>query len=251
MSTDFGLPGRVVIVTGAARGLGAATADLLARFGARVAACDIDGDALAETAAGWEGEGHLVLAGDLSEPEFCEHVVAETMAQCGRLDILVNVAGIIERLQLDEVDEAAWARTMDANVKSQFFLCRAASEPMKAAGWGRIINFTSQAAHTGGFYGTSVYAVSKGGVVSLTKNFARMLGPDNITVNAVAPALANTRMVTGSMTEDGIADVLSATPMGRMAEAKEIAMAVAFLASDSAGTITGHTLDINGGLLMR
>ena len=140
---------------------------------------------------------------------------------------------------------------MDANVKSQFFLCRAAAEPMKVAGWGRIINFTSQAAHTGGFYGTSVYAVSKGGVVSLTRNFARILGPDNIIVNVIAPALANTRIVTDSMTEDGIADVLSSTPLGRMAEAEEITMAVAFLASDSATTITGHTLDINGGLLMR
>ena len=251
MSTDFGLPGRVAIITGAARGLGAATAELFARFGAHVVACDIDGDELEKTVSGFEGDGHLALAFDLSQPENCESLVAQTLERRGRLDILVNVAGIIERIELNEVDEAAWARTMDVNVKSQFFLCRAASEPMKAAGWGRIINFTSQAAHTGGFYGTSVYAVSKGGVVSLTKNFARMLGPDNITVNAVAPALANTRMVTGSMTEDGIADVLSATPMGRMAEAKEIAMAVAFLASDSAGTITGHTLDINGGLLMR
>ncbi len=251
MSTDFGLPGRVAIVTGAARGLGAATAGLFARFGACVAACDIDGDALAETAAGWEGEGHLVLAGDLSEPEFCEHVVAETVAQCGRLDILVNVAGIIERLQLDEVDEAAWTRTMDANVKNQFFLCRAAAEPMKAAGWGRIVNFTSQAAHSGGFYGTSVYAVSKGGVVSLTKNFARLLGPHNITVNAIAPALVDTRMISEGMSADEIASVTGAMPMGRMAEAGEIAMAVAFLASDSAATITGHTLDINGGLLMR
>jgi NAD(P)-dependent dehydrogenase (short-subunit alcohol dehydrogenase family) len=249
--TDFGLPGRVAVVTGAARGLGAATAELLARFGARIAACDIDGEALAESVAGLAGEGHIALAGDLAKPDYCEHVVAETLEHCGRLDILVNVAGIIERKQLDEIDEGSWDRTMDANVKSQFFLSRAAAEPMKRAGWGRIVNFTSQAAHTGGFYGTSVYAVSKGGVVSLTKNFARILGPHNITVNAIAPALADTRMVSGSMTEEGIKDILAAMPMGRMAEGEEIAMAVAFLVSDSAGTITGHTLDINGGLLMR
>ena len=105
MSTDLGLLGRVAIVTGAARGLGGATAELLARFGARVAACDIDGEALAETVAGLDGEGHLALAGDLSEPDYCEHVVAETLKQCDRLDILVNVAGIIERKQLDEIDE--------------------------------------------------------------------------------------------------------------------------------------------------
>jgi 3-oxoacyl-[acyl-carrier protein] reductase len=164
---------------------------------------------------------------------------------------LVNVAGIIERLQFDEVDEAAWARTMDVNDKSQFFLCRAASEPMKKAKWGRIINFSSQAAHTGGFYGTSVYAISKGGVVSLTKNFARLLGPDNITVNAIAPGLVDTRMVSGAMTEEAINNVTSAMPIGRMTEPEEIAMSVAFLASDSASTITGHTLDINGGMLMR
>ena len=251
MSTDFGLPGRVAIITGAARGLGAATAELFARFGAHVVGCDIDGDTLAETVSGLEGEGHLALAFDLSQPENCESLVAQTLERHGRLDILVNVAGIIERLQLDEVDEAAWARTMDVNVKSQFFLCRAASEPMKKANWGRIINFSSQAAHTGGFYGTSVYAISKGGVVSLTKNFARLLGPDNITVNAIAPGLVDTRMVSGAMTEEAINNVTSAMPIGRMTEPEEIAMSVAFLASDSASTITGHTLDINGGMLMR
>lgn len=251
MTTDFGLPGRVAIVTGAARGLGAATAGLFARFGAHVAACDIDGAALENSVSGLDGDGHLALAYDLSRLDNCESVVARTLERHGRLDILVNAAGIIERLPLDEIDEAAWTRTMDANVKNQFFLCRAAAEPMKAAGWGRIVNFTSQAAHSGGFYGTSVYAVSKGGVVRLTKNFARLLGPDNITVNAVAPALVDTRMVSGSMSEEGIADVISAMPIGRMAEAEEIAMAVAFLASESAATITGHTLDINGGLLMR
>ena len=251
MSTDFGLPGRVAIITGAARGLGAATAELFARFGAHVVACDIDGDELEKTVSGLEGEGHLAIACDLSQPENCESLVAQTLERHGRLDILVNVAGIIERIELDEVDEAAWARTMDVNVKSQFFLCRAASEPMKKAHWGRIVNFTSQAAHTGGFYGTSVYAVSKGGVVSLTKNFARLLGPDNITVNAIAPALVDTRMVSGNMTEEAIANVTSAMPIGRMTDAAEIAMSVAFLASESAATITGHTLDINGGLLMR
>ena len=251
MSTDFGLPGRVAIITGAARGLGAATAQLFARFGAHVVACDIDGEALEKSVSGLAGDGHLALAFDLSQPENCDSLVAQTLERHGRLDILVNVAGIIERLQLDEIDEAAWTRTMDANLKSQFFLCRAAAEPMKAAGWGRIVNFTSQAAHTGGFYGTSVYAISKGGVVSLSKNFARLLGPHNITVNAIAPALVDTRMVSGSMTEEAIESVTSAMPIGRMTEAEEIAMAVAFLASDSAGTITGHTLDINGGLLMR
>ena len=162
-----------------------------------------------------------------------------------------NVPGIIERLQLDEIDEAAWARTMDANVKSQFFLCRAAAEPMKMAGWGRIVNFTSQAAHTGGYYGTSVYAVSTGGVGSLTKNFAPLLEPHNLTVNAIAPALVDTRMVSGSMDEEAIESVTSVMPIGCMTEADEIAMAVAYLASESAATITGHTLDINGGLLMR
>ncbi len=251
MSTDFGLPGRVAIITGAARGLGAATAQLFARFGAHVVACDIDGAALEKSVSGLAGEGHLALAFDLSQPENCDSLVAQTLERHGRLDILVNVAGIIERMQLDEIDEAAWTRTMDANLKSQFFLCRAAAEPMKVAGWGRIINFTSQAAHTGGFFGTSVYAISKGGVVSLSKNFARLLGPHNITVNAIAPALVDTRMVSGSMTEEAIESVTSAMPIGRMTEAEEIAMAVAFLASDSAGTITGHTLDINGGLLMR
>ena len=140
---------------------------------------------------------------------------------------------------------------MDVNVKSQFFLCRAAAKPMKVANWGRIINFSSRAAHTGGFYGTSVYAVSKGGVVSLTKNFARLFGTNNITVNAIAPGLVDTRMVSGAMTEEAINNVTSTMPVGRMTEPEEIAMYAAFLATESAGAITGYTLDINGGMLMR
>ena len=251
MSTDFGLPGRVASVTGAARGLGGATAELFARFGAHVVASDIDGEALGKSVSGLEGERHVAIACDLSRPGNCESLVAETLERHNRLDILVNVAGIIERLQLDEIDEAAWTRTMDANVKSQFFLCRAAAEPMKLAGGGRIVNFTRQAAHTGGYYDTSVYAVSKGGVVSLTKNFACLLEPHNITVNAIAPALVDTRMVSGSMDEEAIESVTSVMPIGCMTEADEIAIAVAYLASESAATITGHTLNINGGLLMR
>jgi len=134
LSTDFGLPRRVAIVTGAARGLGAATAELFARFGAHVVACDIDGEALEESVSGLEGESHVAIACDLSRPGNCESLVAETLERHNRLDILVNVAGIIERLQLNEIDEADWTRTMDANAKSQFFLCRAAAEPMKRRG---------------------------------------------------------------------------------------------------------------------
>jgi NAD(P)-dependent dehydrogenase (short-subunit alcohol dehydrogenase family) len=251
-TTDLGLPGRVAVVTGAARGLGRATAEAFARFGACVVGCDIDGGALEAAMAGLpNAERHMALARDLSDAAACDSVLDDTLARHDRLDILVNAAGIIERLDIDGVDEAAWARMMDANLKSQFFLCRAAARPMKAARWGRIVNFTSQAAHTGGFYGATVYAVTKGGVVTLTKGLARQLGPHNITVNAVAPALADTRMIRDGMSEDDIAAVTGAMPMGRMAEPEEIAMGVLFLASAYAGSITGHTLDINGGLLMR
>ena len=251
-TTDFGLADRVVVVTGAARGIGRATAEAFARFGAIVVGCDLDGDSLAAAMSALpQKERHSGQAVDLSQAASCERVVEETEARHGRLDVLVNAAGIIERRDIDDVDEASWARTMDANLKSQFFLSRAAARPMKAARWGRIVNLTSQAAHTGGFFGATVYAVSKGGVITLTKSLARQLGPHNVTVNAVAPALVDTRMIRSGMSEADIASVTQAMPIGRMAAASEVAMAVLFLASEFAGAITGHTLDINGGLLMR
>jgi len=251
-TSDFGLPGRVAIVTGAARGIGRGVADAYARFGAHVVGCDIDADTLhASMAELAETERHLALPCDLTDSAACERLVDDAMAHFGRIDILVNVAGIIDRRDLDDVDDAAWQRTMDTNVKSQFFLSRAAARPMKAAGWGRIVNFTSQAAHTGGFFGATIYAVSKGAGITLTKGLARQFGPHGITVNAVAPALVDTRMIRDGMSETDIAEVTGGMATGEMATEDDVAMAVLFLTSPYARAITGHTLDINGGLVMR
>lgn len=252
MTTDFGLPGRVAIVTGAARGIGRGVADAYARFGAHVVGCDIDGEELsASMASVAHAERHLSLQCDLTESAACNRLVDDAMARYGRLDILVNVAGIIDRRDLEAVDDAAWQNTMDANVKSQFFLSRAAARPMKTAGWGRIVNFISQAAHTGGFYGATIYATSKGAGLTLTKSLARQFGPHGITVNAVAPALVDTRMIRDGMSETDIAEVTGGMPTGEMASEADVAFAVMFLTSPSARAITGHTLDINGGLVMR
>jgi NAD(P)-dependent dehydrogenase (short-subunit alcohol dehydrogenase family) len=252
MTTDFGLPGRVAIVTGAARGIGRGVADAYARFGAHVVGCDIDGEELSASMTSLtHAERHLSLQCDLTESAACNRLVDDAMARYGRLDILVNVAGIIDRRDLEAVDDAAWQNTMDANVKSQFFLSRAAARPMKTAGWGRIVNFISQAAHTGGFYGATIYATSKGAGLTLTKSLARQFGPHGITVNAVAPALVDTRMIRDGMSEADIAEVTGGMPTGEMASEADVAFAVMFLTSPSARAITGHTLDINGGLVMR
>ncbi len=252
LTTDFALPGRVALVTGAARGIGRATARAFAAYGARVVCCDIDQDALHESHATLaKPERHAAQVCDLASGDACERLVVDTLARYSRLDILVNVAGIIERGNIEAVDDAAWRRTMDTNVKSQFFLSRAAARPMREAGWGRIINFVSQAAHTGGLHDATVYAVSKGAGVTLTKALARQLGPHNITVNAIAPALVDTRMIRSGITEAEIAAITATMPTGDMADEDDVAMAVLFLASPHAQAITGHTLDINGGLVMR
>jgi NAD(P)-dependent dehydrogenase (short-subunit alcohol dehydrogenase family) len=251
-SLDLGLRGKVALVTGAANGIGRAVAQVLAEAGCAVTACDIDSDRLASLVPHLPNASqHAARVVDLAQPKACEDLVAETAARCGRLDILCNVAAVLRRVDLEQVDEAVWDLQMDVNVKGPFFLCRAAGEAMKANRWGRIINFTSQGAHTGGFHGSTVYAASKGGVLSLTKSLARIYAPWNICVNAIAPGAVDTAMMHTGMSEADLSDFVNKIPLGRMSTPREQAMGVLFLASGWASHITGHCLDINGGLLMR
>ena len=242
----FGIAGQVAIVTGAASGIGRATAIRLAAHGARVTAVDIDGGRLAAL------EGCVTAAADLSRPAACEHVVDTVLAREGRLDILVNAAAILRRVPIPEVDPELWDEVMDANLLSQFALCRAAVRPMRRQKSGRIVNISSTAAFNGGANASSVYAISKGGVLALTKSLARQLAADGVVVNAVCPGGIDTPMGRFGFTEESWNAHFQANALLRRAgQPEEVAGAILFLVSDWASYVTGHTLDVEGGLMLR
>jgi 3-oxoacyl-[acyl-carrier protein] reductase len=247
----LGLAGRVAIVTGAASGIGRAAAEILAAAGARVAVCDIDESGARATLASLVGEGHALEPIDIGDVQACEALVARIAARAGRLDIVLNVAAVLRRLDLDQVDEAEWRRLMNVNLRSQFVLCRAAGEAMKQRRWGRIVNFSSGAGRVGGFVGATAYAVTKAGIVTLTKSFAKELGPHGITVNTLSPGAIDTPMQRGDMTPEALEAARARIPLGRMGTPLECARGAVFLASELASYITGHVLAVDGGFLMR
>jgi NAD(P)-dependent dehydrogenase (short-subunit alcohol dehydrogenase family) len=177
--------------------------------------------------------------------------VVKATAQWGGIDILVNCAAILHRVDLFELDEATFARIIDTNLRSVFWLCRGVIPGMDARGWGRIVNLTSVGIHTGGYSLTSaVYEATKAGVGNLTKTLARALARRGILVNAVAPGAMRTRMILDQTPPDVLEAVSRDIPLGRLAEASEVAEVVAFLASDRNSYVTGATFDANGGLIM-
>ncbi|WP_034853895.1 SDR family NAD(P)-dependent oxidoreductase [Inquilinus limosus] len=251
MTDDLGLAGRIAVVTGAASGIGRATALLLARLGCIVTAADRDAAGADETAR-QGADGRIAPAVfDLAEPASCRELIETTIQAYGRLDILVNAAALMIRQPIDEVGDDAIDRQMRVNLAGPFHLCRAAHAAMAPQGRGRIVLFASQGAHTGGYVGSAVYAATKAGVIALAKSFARAWAPDGLTVNVVSPGAADTPMLRDGVAPDALARFLATIPLGRAATPEEVARCVAFLASDWAGYVTGHTLDVNGGQLMR
>lgn len=241
---------RVALVTGAAGGLGAAVSRLLAERGRRVALVDVAGDRL-EALAGELGSRAIAIQADLGEISECERVVAETIERFGRVDVLVNAAAILARTPLEEADAAAFARIFNVNCRAVFFLCRAALRDMERRGFGRIVNVTSVGVHVGGYSITSaLYEATKGAVEVFTKTFARCAAPRGILVNAVAPGVMRTPMITDETPPEVLESFIGTVPIGRMAEPEEVAEVVAFLASDELTYVVGATIDVNGGLAM-
>ena len=239
------LRGRVALITGAARGIGAATARLFARAGARVALLDRQAAEL-EGVAG--DTGGVAYPADVTDDAAVRRAVDEIVARWGRLDILVNNAGIVRDATLPDVTDDDWSATLDVNLRGTMLCARAAAPHMKAAGFGRILSATSIVAQTGN-YGQTAYTASKAGIIGLTRTWARELGPKGITANAVAPGFIDTGMVK-SVPPKVMNELLARTPAGRMGRPDEVASVYLFLASDLASFINGAVVGVDGGLLL-
>ncbi|CAN5622899.1 3-oxoacyl-ACP reductase FabG [soil metagenome] len=247
-----GLEGRGVIVTGASGGIGREIAQQMAVAGARVCAIDLAGQGVKHVAASLPGRrDHLGVELDLRDTAAIESVVRPAVEELSGLWALVHAAAFLRRQAPSEVTEESWDAQLDVNLKATFWLNRLAGEILIAGGrGGRIVNFTSAAWMAGPMIDSDVYAASKGGVVTMTKGFARRLGPHGITVNAISPGQIATPMQAKENTPEAMATVAANCPLGRMGTAEEVAAVAVFLASTHASFISGATINVSGGLLM-
>jgi NAD(P)-dependent dehydrogenase (short-subunit alcohol dehydrogenase family) len=244
------LTGRVALVSGAARGIGRAVGLTLARDGADVVVADLDLAKAEETAGLIDGPRTLAARVDVSSEESVTDLYATVLAQLGKVDILVNSAGIFKMTDPLAITAQEWDGIMAVNARGTFLMCREALRHMKAAGQGTIVNVASTAGKSGGSVMAGMhYAASKAVVICLTKSLAKYVAPQRIRVNAVAPGPTVTEM-TAAWGDDANAGIAEQIPLGRFADPQEIAEVVAFLASDRAGFITGEIVDVNGGLIM-
>ena len=240
------LAGKVAMVTGAGGGIGAATAKRLAAEGARVCVIDVMKDGVAATVESIRGAGGEALGveGDVSLKREVEGMVERILQQFGRLDILINNAGINRDAMAAKMTEEQWDAVIDVNLKGSFLCAQAAMAPMREQKGGRIVNTASISAL--GNIGQANYSASKGGIISLTRTLALEGARYGIRVNCVAPGGTETRMVAG-IPADILEKLTSQVPMQRMAKPEEIAAVHAFLVSDDASFITGQVIYVDGG----
>lgn len=243
--------GKVVVVTGGASGMGEATAREFARSGAHLVIVDRNQERAPQIASEIDAGAQV---GDVSDSAFCNAVVADTLARYGRLDVLVNAAGIIVRASGEETSDEQWQRIMAVNVSGTFFMCRAAIKAMKPQGSGAIVNFGSIWGELGAA-GVAAYCASKGAVHNLTRALALDHAKDGIRINAVCPGEVNTPMLQSERKEPVTPELLQrlaeTVPMGRLADPREIAQVVLFLASSQASYMTGSLVLVDAGFAAR
>lgn len=249
------LDGKVALVTGASRGIGAAIAKDLASLGAHVigtATTDKGAEAISQisqAASSHHKQNNAAIQGvrlNVTENESIAELMSKLQAQKLTPDILINNAGITQDNLLMRMSEEEWLAVINTNLSSIFRLSKACLRGMMKKRWGRIINISSVVASMGNS-GQTNYAAAKAGIEGFTRSLAKEIGSRNITVNAIAPGFIRTDM-TDALTEDQTNTMLSVIPLGRLGETHEISSSVSFLASDAAAYITGNTLHVNGGM---
>ena len=239
---------KVSIITGAAQGIGLATAIKFAEEGATVVVCDVKQTAVDDAVAQCQALGATAVGFvmDVTQREMVDAVVANVMAQFGRIDVLVNNAGITQDARLQKMTLEQFDRVIDVNLRGVFHCTQAVADHMVAQGRGAILNASSVVGIYGNF-GQTNYAATKFGVIGFTKTWSRELGPKGIRVNAVAPGFIATPIL-DTMPEKVIADMAERVPLKRMGTAAEIANVYAFLASDEASYVNGAVLEVAGGM---
>jgi 3-oxoacyl-[acyl-carrier protein] reductase len=241
---------RTALVTGASRGIGKSCALALAEAGHRVVLAARSADTLEEVAAQIRSRGGeaFVVEMDLMDRESIKTAIGKAAKEFGRIDILVNNAGITKDQLAVRMKQQDWESVIQTNLSGSFYATQEVLQGMMRERWGRIVNISSVVGEKGN-PGQANYVASKAGLIGLTKSLAQEVGSRNITVNAVAPGFIETDM-THVLSEELKQKMVEATPLKRMGKPEEIAAAVKFLVSDEAAFITGHVLDVNGGIYM-
>ena len=248
----FSLAGKTAFVTGASRGIGRACAVTLASAGADVAlgASPAGGESAEEVCREIRAMGRRaeMYTFDLRVRRDVESTCARVARDLERVDVLVNNAGVARDRSFRKMDRDTWDEVIEINLNSVFDITHAFIDGMASRGWGRVINISSVVGRIGNF-GQANYSAAKAGLIGLTKTLAREYAAKSVTVNAVAPGFVNTRMMVG-VPDAVLKSVIDVTPVKRLGEPMEVAASVLYLASPAAGFVTGHVLDVNGGMAM-
>jgi NAD(P)-dependent dehydrogenase (short-subunit alcohol dehydrogenase family) len=245
---DLGLTGKVVVLTGAAGGIGRHAAVRFAEEGASVVVVDRDEGVLDGLVSELPGSGHSRIAVTLTGQATSEEVIAQALRDHGRVDVVAHLAGMLEPIPVAEVTEEQWDQHMNVNVRATFFLTRAAAESMRIDGVrGCILIMSSGSWLSGGMPTRLPYATSKGAVTTMARSLAKEYGPAGIRVNCIAPGLIDTAMMRAGLSSEQRAAMEAVTPLRRFGHPEEIADTTVYLCSDRASFVSGATINVSGG----